>query len=146
MTKKKDIADEPVDQSTAPADDADTSDSGESAPYRPAEPKPGAPDYDWSAHYGTDDLYRHTFADGTVVALKPFGSIYSKTWLYKIRNMVTDVDVQFASIDRASCETARAVLESLDDTVGDPLDDLFTAWVAAGTQHADGDEGLTSGK
>lgn len=135
MPKSKTMPDA-VDAGVGPADQTPAA----------GEPKPGDPDYDWSAHYGTEDLYRHTFADGTVVALKPFGSIYSKTWLYKIRNMATDVDVQFASIDRASCETARAVLESLDDTVGDPLDDLFTAWVAAGTQRAEGDQGLTPGK
>ena len=108
--------------------------------------KPGEPGYDWSKHYDTDDLYTHTFTDGTVVALKPFAAIYSKTWLYKIRGMDSDIDVEFASIDRAACETAREVLLSLDDTQGDPLDELLAAWVAAGTSRGEGDEGLTPGK
>lgn len=107
---------------------------------------PGDPGYDWSAHYGTGELFHYTFPDGKTVALKPFTSIYSKTWLYKIRGLATDVDIEFASIDRAACETAKAVLESLDDTEGDPLDDLFKAWVAAGTSRGDGDKGLTPGE
>ena len=120
--------------------------TGQADVEQPPQPRPGDPDYDWSAHYDTDDLYTHTFPDGTVVALKSFGTIYSKTWQYKIRSMATDVDVEFASIDRAACETAKAVLEALDDSVGDPLDDLFQAWVKAGTARGDGDEGLTPGK
>ncbi|MDQ2638108.1 MAG: hypothetical protein M3Y83_14665 [Actinomycetota bacterium] len=112
-----------------------------------AEPKPGDADYDWSAHYDTDDLYVHTFPDGTVVALKSFASIYSKTWLYKVRNLDTDVDVEFAAIDRGTCETAREVLAALDDTADtDPLDDLFKAWSASGTSRGEGDPGLSPGK
>ena len=107
---------------------------------KPPAAKPGDKDYDWSVQYGTDNLYVHTFPDGTVVALKPFGSIYSKTWLYKLRNAVSDVDIEFAALDRGSCEVARAVLESLPDSDGDPLSDLFKAWTAAAT------EGLTPGE
>jgi hypothetical protein len=110
-----------------------------------AEPKPGDADYDWAEQYGTDDLYRHTFADGTVVALKSFASIYSKTWLYKIRSLPTEAQVEFSAIDRASCDAARRVLADLDDTDGDPLDDLFTSWTAAATSRGDGDKGLTAG-
>ena len=136
-----------IDQDPDAADDsADDQDPDAPPAGPPALPGPGDPGYDWTAHYDTDDLYTHTFPDGTVVALKSFGTIYSKTWLYKIRAMKTDVDVEFASIDRAACDTARAVLEALDDTVGDPLDDLFQAWVKAGTARGDGDEGLTPGK
>lgn len=111
-----------------------------------AAPKPGAADYDWSAHYDTDDLYTHTFKDGTVVAIKAFGAIYSKTFLYKIRGLPTDTDIEFAAIDRASCPTAQEVLAGLDDTVGDPIDELWTAWIAAGTSRGEGDPGLTPGK
>lgn len=109
------------------------------------EPKPGDPDYDWVARYGTDDLYTHTFSDGTVLALKSFASIYSKTWLYKVRKMASNAEVEFAAFDRASCGEARDVLENLDDTAGDPIDELFKAWTKAGTSRGDGDDGLTPG-
>lgn len=110
------------------------------------EPKPGAADYDWAPHYDTDDLYTHTFSDGTVVAIKAFGAIYSKTFLYKVRALPTEADIEFAAIDRASCPLAREILAGLDDTVGDPIDELWTAWVAAGTSRGKGDPGLTPGK
>ena len=106
------------------------------------EPKPGDKDYDWVKLYGTDELYVHTFADGTVVALKSFKSIFSKTWLYKIRSLKTNVDVELAAIDRGSCPAARAVLENLDDSSeGDPIDELWKAWSTS-----DAGEGLTSGE
>ena len=108
------------------------------------EAKPGDATYDWAAHYDTAELYRHTFPNGVVVALKPFASIYSKTWLYKLRSLQTDADIEFAALDRAACETAKEVLLSLDDSDGDPLDELFKAWVAAGT--ASGGKGLTPGE
>ncbi|MEX3655246.1 hypothetical protein ABFW14_08185 [Mycolicibacterium fortuitum] len=110
------------------------------------EPKPGDADYDWSGHYDTTDLYTHTFPDGTVVAIKPFAAIYSKTWLYKIRQLQTDTDIEFAAIDRAACPTAQEVLMNLDDTEGDPFDDLYKGWLEAGTKNADGDKGLTPGE
>ena len=110
------------------------------------EPKPGDPDYDWSGHYDTTDLYTHRLPDGTVVAIKPFASIYSKTWLYKIRQLQTDTDIEFAAIDRAACPTAQEVLMGLDDTNGDPFDDLYKAWLEAGTSNGDGDKGLTAGE
>lgn len=111
-----------------------------------AEPKPGDKDYDWVKEYGTDDLYTHTFGDGTVVALKQFNAIFSKTWLFKIRNLRTDVDVELAAIDRGCCDTARAVLGDLDpDAEGDPIDELWKAWSTSGTQRGENDEGLTPG-
>lgn len=116
----------------------------ESEPKKKSEPKPGDPDYDWSGHYDTTDLYSHTFPNGTVVAIKPFASIYSKTWLYKVRALQTDVDIEFAAIDRAACETAKEILMNLDDTEGDPLADLYAAWLAAGTKQ--GDKGLSAGE
>lgn len=106
------------------------------------EPKPGEAGFDWPGVYGTDDLYLHTFGCGTVVALKSFKSIFSKTWLYKIRSLKTNVDVELAAIDRGSCPEARAVLEGLDDTSGDPIDELWSAWSTADSL---GDEGLSSG-
>lgn len=109
----------------------------------PAEP--GDPGYDWSTHYGDADTYIHTFPNGKVVALKSFASIYNKTWLYKIRNARTDSEIEFAAIERGSCPEARAVLEDLDDTDGDPINDLWKAWVKAGTSRGDGDEGLEPG-
>jgi hypothetical protein len=111
----------------------------------PALAQPGDPGYDWTADYGTDDLYLHKFPDGKVVALKPFGSIYSKTWMYKLRKAKSDAEIEFAAIDRAASDTARGVLENLEDTDGDPIADLFAAWVAAGTKRGDGDDGLTAG-
>lgn len=110
------------------------------------EPKPGEAGYDWSLHYDTDDLYTHTFNDGTVVSMRTFGAIYNRTWLYKIHNLQTDVDFEFAAIDRAACPTAQEVLMSLDDTEGDPISDLFKAWTSSGTSRGEGDEGLTPGK
>ena len=115
-------------------------------PEKKPEPKPGDANYDWSGHYDTTELYTHTFPDGTVVAIKPFASIYSKTWLYKIRQLQTDTDIEFAAIDRAACPTAQEVLMNLDDTKGDPFKDLYKAWLEAGTKNADGDKGLTSGE
>lgn len=110
----------------------------------PPKPKPGDPDYDWTPLYdGRTDLYTHTFGDGKVVALKPFDAIYSKTWLYKIRSLQTEADIQFAAIDRAACEQARAVLAELDDTTGDPLDELWKAWSAAARK--DDDDEITAG-
>jgi len=104
--------------------------------------KPGEAGYDWAAQYpGVENLYLHTFPDGTVVGLKPFSSIYSKTWLYKLRKATSDVDIEFAALDRGSCDVARAVLESLPDTEGDPLSDLFKAWAAAASEG-----GLTPGE
>jgi hypothetical protein len=109
-------------------------------PEKPAA-KAGEAGYDWAADYpGVDNLYSHTFPDGTVVALKPFSSIYSKTWLYKLRALQTDVDIEFAALDRGACDAARRVLSNLPDTDGDPLDDLFKAWAASAT------EGLTPGE
>ena len=132
MSKKPE---EPTD--AAPVETPET--AVEEKPAKPA-PKPGDKDYDWASQYDTEEVYLHTFPDGTVVGLKPFGSIYSKTWLYKVRNAASDVDLEFSALDRGSCPAARAVLESLDDTEGDPLSDLFTAWAKAAT------EGLTSGE
>lgn len=132
-------------------------------PFQPfpaaAEPAPapapqvGSPDYDWSAHYDTTDLFHYSFADGTQIAIRSFASIYSKTWLYKVSQMVkegaTDVDIEFAAIDRAACPTARELLLNLDDTEGDPINDLWLAWVASGTKPAPtapDDAGLAPGK
>ncbi|OFJ55183.1 hypothetical protein BEL07_03135 [Mycolicibacterium grossiae] len=102
-------------------------------------------DYDWSPHYDTDDLYRHTLPNGQVIALRTFGSIYSKSWLYKLRNAQTDTDVQFAAIDRAACPLAQTILESVDAPIGgsDPLDALWEAWSKAGTSHGEGGDGLS---
>jgi len=122
--------------------------NGEAAALEPEkpEPKPGEAGYDWSTHYDTDDLYIHTFADGKVVALKPFSAIYSKTWLYKVKDLPTVADVEFAAIDRAACPTAKEVLLSLDDSGdGDPIEELFEAWTSAGTSRGNGDKGLTPG-
>lgn len=109
------------------------------------EPTPGDPGFDWAAVYGTDELFTYTFGCGTVVALKPFRSIFSKTWLYKIRALKTNVDVELAAIDRGSCPEARAVLEGLDDSSdGDPIDELWAAWSTTDTKVGD-DEGLSAG-
>jgi len=112
----------------------------------PDPPKLGDPGYDWSQHYDTDKLYTHTFPNGKVVALKEFGGIFSKTWLYKIRNLKTNVDIELAAIDRGTCDEAKQLLEELDDDgEDDPIADLWKAWSAAGTSNGDGDEGLTAG-
>lgn len=143
MTKKNTTA---SDTAPAEAEQAAAPATGTGGTAIALPPKPGDADYDWSAHYDTNDLYRHTFADGTVVALKKFGAIYSKTWLYKLRGLVTDVDVEFAALDRGACETAKELLMSLDDSDGDPISDLFAAWVDAGTRHDDAGKGLTPGE
>lgn len=118
-----------------------------------AEPKPGDAAYDWTAHYDTDHLYVHTFKDGKVVALRTFDAIYSKTWLYKVQRMVeegaTDVDVEFAALNRAACPVAQELLLDLDDSVGDPIDELWQAWVTSGTkpdENATDDTALSVGK
>lgn len=142
MPKKTVLPDDLGDEPTLVEPDEPTN----TAPEPEPEPVPGQAGYDWSRHYPGVDIYTHTFADGTVVALKTFASIYSKTWLYKIRDLATDADIEFAAIDRATCDEAKAVLRGLDDTAGDPLEELWLAWIAAGTAHADGGEGLTPGK
>lgn len=111
----------------------------------PRKPEIGDPDYDWSQHYDTDDLYTHTFPDGKVVTIKSMAAIYSKTWLYKIRDVKTEAQIAILGIERAACPEANALLMSLDDTTGDPFDDLYKAWLQASTSHGEGDEGLTSG-
>ncbi len=103
-------------------------------------PKIGSAEYDWAAHYDNADTFRYEFADGSVIEIRTFDSIYSKTWLYKVQSMVdagaTDVDVEFAAINRAACPVAQELLMSLDDSVGDPIDDLWQAWVISGTKPA----------
>ena len=110
-----------------------------------AAPEPGDPGYDWAADYGTDNLYTHTFSDGTVVALRSFGSIFSKTWLYKIRHLRTDIDIELAALERGSSEAARQVLDGLDDDSDiDYIAELWAGWSQSGTVHGDGDEGLST--
>jgi len=108
-------------------------------------PKPGDADYDWSPHYDTTDLYRHTFKDGTVVVIRSMQAIQSRTWMYKMRDVKSDNQFIVLAISRASCVVADGVLMGLDDTHGDPIDELWTAWLAAGTSRGDGDEGLSAG-
>jgi hypothetical protein len=108
-------------------------------------PKPGEPDYDWSPHYDTTDLYRHTFKDGTVVAIKSLDAIKTRTWMYKMRDVKSDDQFITLAISRASCVVADGVLMGLDDTHSDPIDELWTAWLAAGTSRGDGDKGLSAG-
>ncbi|MGX9669923.1 hypothetical protein [Mycobacterium sp. HM-7] len=105
----------------------------------PKPPVPGDPDYDWSQHYpdGTE-LFTYTFPGGKTVALKAFSAIYSKTWLYKISELQSDIDIEFAALKRGGCPQVHAVLIQLDDTVGDPIADLYRAWIGA--------EGLDSGE
>ncbi len=121
----------------------------------PQGPLPGAADYDWSAHYGEDvELYRHTFRDGTVVALRPFGSVFSKTLLWKLRNADSESEVQFTAIMRGGCPAVDVVLDRVagavidsDDYEYDPIDDLFASWMKAGTSTTeDADDGLSLGK
>lgn len=111
------------------------------------EPKPGDKDFDWVKEYGGEEVFLYAFQDGTVVGLKPFGAIFSQTWLYKLRKLKTDVDIRNASIDRASCDAAEEVLEALpdDDPDYDPIVDLWEAWTTADTGRGDDDEGLTAG-
>lgn len=117
-------------------------------PHPPAEvvdpPKPGDADYDWSPHYDTADLYTHIFPDGTVIAIKSMAAIYSKTWLYKTAQMKSASQVEIMSLDRAACEVASGLLMSLDDSDGDPVQDLIDGWIKHGTGLGD-DDGLTSG-
>lgn len=142
--------------STPPKTAASSTEATEDTSATPLEddaPRVGSPGYDWSAHYDTDDLFRYTFRNGTVVALRTFNSIYSKTWLYKVQQMVrdgaTDVDVEFSALERATCPTAHELLLNLPDDQGDPLNDLWLAWVASGTKpapDAPDEDGLSAGK
>ncbi|OHU53809.1 hypothetical protein BKG81_06820 [Mycobacteroides chelonae] len=118
-------------------------------------PLPGAEDYDWSVHYGEDvELYRHTFRDGTVVALRPFGSVFSKTLLWKLRNAEATSEVEFTTIMRGGCPAVDVVLDRVagavidsDDYEYDPIDDLFQSWMKAGTSTApESNDGLSLGK
>lgn len=128
------VADELVEEQQIPVDDV------------PVKPKPGDPEYDWSQHYGDDEVYLHTFPNGVVVGIRSFAAIYNKTWLRKMRKLGTNAEVEFSALDRASCEAASLVLDDLpDDTDVDYLDELFTAWTKSGTSRGDGDEGLTPG-
>lgn len=121
----------------------------------PTGPLPGAADYDWSAHYGEDvELYRHTFRDGTVVALRTFGVVFSKTLLWNLRNAESTSEVEFTAIMRGGCPAvdvvldrlARAVMDS-DDYGYDPIDDLFQSWMKAGTGTTpEANDGLSLGK
>lgn len=143
----------PASTTDAPKSTTAKPDTKTAAPKEPPAPKVGSAEYDWSPHYDGDDLFTFTFKNGTVIALRSFNSIYSKTWLYKVQQMVndgaTDVDIEFAALDRAACPTARELLLSLDDTTGDPIDDLWQAWVASGTKPAEDapdSAGLSAGK
>ncbi|OHU26270.1 hypothetical protein BKG77_06950 [Mycobacteroides chelonae] len=123
-------------------------------PTEDAKPLPGAADYDWSAHYGDVDLYRHTFRDGTVVALRTFGAVFSKSLLWKLKDAESTTEVEFATIVRAGCPAAEAVLNHVaaavlesDDFEYDPIEDLFNSWMKAGTSTTpDADDGLSLGK
>lgn len=133
---------EPSDSPEEPAD-VEAQPEG-TTPTPPAKkPTPGDGDYDWSVHYGTSDLYIHTYADGQVVALRRFKDIYSKQWLRSIRNLQTDFDIESAAIDRASCEIAKELIDNRPCPVGgaDDFADLFKAW-----QSADVDGGVTAGE
>ncbi|WP_079673242.1 hypothetical protein [Mycobacteroides abscessus] len=120
----------------------------------PHKPLPGDAEYDWSAHYGDIELYRHTFRDGTVVALRPFGSVFSKTLLWKLRNAETESEVQFTAIMRGGCPAVDVVLDRVaaaaldtDDYEYDPIAELFASWMKAGTSTTeDADDGLSLGK
>lgn len=133
---------------------AEATEAQPDTPKKPQGPLPGAADYDWSAHYGDVELYRHTFRDGTVVALRTFGAVFSKALLWKLRNAESTTEVEFATIERAGCPAAEAVLNHVaaavlesDDYEYDPIDDLFQSWVKAGTSTTpDADDGLSLGK
>lgn len=111
-----------------------------------AKPKPGDVDYDWTADYGTADLFRYTLPDGKLVALRTIAAVYTKTWMFKLRNARSNAEVEFAALERAACPAALAVIESLDDDAeGDPVDALFKAWLKNGTSNGEGDDGLSTG-
>jgi hypothetical protein len=112
-------------------------------PPKLEEPKPGEPEYDWTPHYDTPNLYRHTFKDGTVVAIRSMQAIQNRTWMYKMRDVKSDDQFIVKAISRASCVVADGVLMRLDDTHGDPIDELWAGWLAAGTGNGDG--GLSAG-
>lgn len=148
MAKKPTIDDPSIELNAEP----DSHPDGDST--EDAKPLPGAADYDWSAHYGDVNLYRHTFRDGTVVALRTFSAVFSKALLWKLRNAESTTEVEFAAIGRAGCPAAEvvlnrvaaAVLES-DDYEYDPIEDLFESWMKAGTSTTpDADDGLSLGK
>lgn len=158
MTKSKKLG--PLDESgmhTVIETDEATPDAAETTVTpkdEPQKPLPGDADYDWSAHYGDIGLYRHTFRDGTVVALRPFGSVFSKTLLWKLRNAESESEVQFTAIMRGGCPAVDVVLDRVaaavlaaDDYEYDPIAELFALWMKAGTSTTeDADDGLSLGK
>lgn len=154
MAKKPTIDDPSItlDPDADPETPSDSQPDGE--PTEDAQPLPGAEDYDWAAHYGDVELYRHTFRDGTVVALRTFGVVFSKTLLWNLKNADTTSEVEFKAIMRAGCPAAEAVLNRVaaavlesDDYEYDPIEDLFESWMKAGTSTTDdADDGLSLGK
>lgn len=110
-----------------------------------APPVPGDPGFNWVKEYGTDDLYTHTFPNGKVVALKSMKAIYSRTWMVKIRNVESELQLSVVALERAACPAAWEVLDQLDDSDSDPIDELWQAYRKSGTSRDDEDEGLTAG-
>lgn len=130
MKKRDDLPD--VEESTEEVDQAD--------PDRP-EPKPGDPDYDWSQHYpeGTA-LYKHTYPDGQVVALRRFRDIHSKQWLRSVQHLPTDFDIESAAIDRGTCELAREIIDNRPCPIDGPddFDELWKAWTSTDSENPEG--------
>ncbi|MGH3956950.1 MAG: hypothetical protein ACRDTI_23235 [Mycobacterium sp.] len=156
MTLGEFIAETPLGEASAAAlADMPTIDvEPEGKPVETDKPLPGAADYDWSAHYGDAELYRHTFRDGTVVAIRTFGVVFSKTLLWNLRHAESTSEAEFTGIMRAGCpavdivldRVARAVVDS-DDYEYDPIDDLFASWMKAGTSSTpEANDGLSLGK
>lgn len=91
----------------------------------------GAAGYDWSRHYGTTDLYSHTFRDGTVVAMRTAATVCTPQLLEKMRCQSSGTAAAFTALDQAMCAEARRLLMAIDDATHDPVSELFAAWTAA---------------
>lgn len=145
MTARKTTPPKPDDYTTGAlaAEDAGELDDGPAADEK-SEPKPGDADYDWTPHYPDGvKLFRHTYPDGQVVAIREFKAIHSKQWLRQIRNLPTEFDVESAAVERAACPTALEVIDAQPADIDGPdaFAELWDAWKAA-----DLDEAVDSGE
>lgn len=91
----------------------------------------GTAGYDWSRHYGTTDLFTHTFGDGTLIAMRTAANVCTADLLETMRRQSSGTAAAFTALDHAMCEEARALLLAIDDSGQDPVSELFAAWATA---------------
>ncbi|MGC5027060.1 hypothetical protein ACLQ3K_20115 [Tsukamurella sp. DT100] len=126
---KKKPVDDPI--AEVEQDRADFDDAHAAAQDNVSAPEPGDAGYDWTQHYpkGTK-LYRHTYADGVVVAIRRFGDITSKQWMLSISHLQTDFQIENAAFERGACPEAAAIIRNRPAPLDGPDDfqDLWDSW------------------